>query len=122
MTAREMVEKAKKVGSTQKVGDDILYDAVERLEKMIAKYAGISENYKFGKDEILLACSGEIADGHEELYEAYIKREASKCLEDWDCFERYDALFLLRWKDLREEIIRNGKLRLKRFEQNWNWK
>ena len=121
MTGREIIERSKKITSVAKVGEDILIDALKRLEIMIEKYAG-REHTEFDEEKNLLACGGGISKEYDELYEAYVKREAHKVLEDWDCFEKYDSIYLARWSALREEITRTTKSKDTSIQQDWNWK
>jgi hypothetical protein len=121
MTAREVVETCKKTKTFKEVGDDILYEAIKRLEIMISKFT-LCELPEFNKEKPLLASGGAVSSGYGDLYEIYAKREVSFALEDWDCFERYDVLYNSRYAQLREEIVRNGSFGDKKIKQEWNWK
>lgn len=105
MTALEIVEKVKKSGSAENIEADSLYIALKSLERRIRERAEVPES-EFNKDSVLYACGGGIAEGYEDMYSAYLNREACRIREDWDCYGNYDALFLERYKDLCKEIIR----------------
>ena len=117
MNATEIVEIAKKVNS--EVKEDVFFKACERLEKMICKYAGIKD-YTFSKDKPLIAAGG-VYDGYDDLYEAYLKREASLKMEDWSTFSSYDALYALRWSDLCKEIVRKHRPESSQSFSDWRW-
>ena len=119
MTAEEIVTKASK--GNKAVANDTLYDAVQRLEIMIEKYASI-EHRKFEKKNTLLACGGGIAIGYDEMYDAYVKREASKNTEDWDCYGTYDAIFNIEWEKLKAEIVRTTPKPKTSFAPDWRWR
>lgn len=120
MTAREIVERAKKSGTVDGVSDDMLYAALERLELMIQKYTGIQFK-EFNKDVPLYATGGEITDGYDEMYDNYVKREACKIREDWQCYGNYDALFNEEWSKFKKEYVRNNKPSGGSFTPDWGW-
>jgi hypothetical protein len=117
MNATEVVEIAKKVNS--EVKEDAFFKACERLEKMICKYANIKD-YTFINDKPLIAAGG-VYDGYDDLYEAYLKREASMAVEDRSWFSSYDAIFALRWGDLCREIVRKHKPESAQSFSDWRW-
>ncbi len=120
MTAREVVEKAKKSGTVGEVADDMLYTAVERLELMIQKHTG-KEFREFEKEVPLFACGGGVADGYDDMYDMYVKREGCYIREDWECFKNYDALFNIEWDKFKKEYLRNNKPAGQGFSPDWRW-
>lgn len=120
MTAREVVEKAKKSGTVGGVADDMLYTAVERLELMIQKHTGIQFR-EFDKDVSLYADGGEVANGYDKLYDIYVKREACYIREDWQCYGNYDAMFDIEWTKFKKEYLRNHKPSGGSFTPDWGW-
>ena len=117
MTAREAVDKAKKVSSA---AEDVLFDACERLELEIEKYAE-REHAEFKKDGVLLAAGGAVADGYDKMYTAYIKSEGALSMEDWDCYNNYNAIFAIEWEKLAKEIVRKRESSKSRFTPDWRW-
>ena len=120
MTAREVVEKAKKSGTVGGVADDMLYTAVERLELMIQKQTN-TQFKEFNKDVPLYVAGGEIASGHDNLYDVYVKREACYIREDWQCYGNYDAIFNIEWEKFKKEYIINHKPSGGSFTPDWGW-
>lgn len=120
MTAREVVEKAKKSGTVGGVADDMLYVAVERLETMIQKHTGIQFK-EFDKEAQLYAAGGEITKGYDAMYDAYVKREGCYIREDWECYGNYDAVFNLEWEKFKKEYLKNNKPKGGSFTPDWGW-
>ena len=117
MNAIEAVEAAKKVNS--EVSEETFYNAIKRLEKMIAQRAKI-ENFVFDSSKPLLAAGGEISDIYDDVYVLYLKREGALQVEDGQCIARYDSLFALRWRELLEEIVKKHKPEAQSFK-DWRW-
>ena len=117
MNAIKAVEIAKKVSGD--VSEDILYRACERLEMMIEKYAELSHK-EFDRNALLIAAGG-VYNGYDDLYTIYLKREAALCIEDWDCFSSYDALFAIKWSDLCKEIVMTHNPEAQSFGPDWRW-
>lgn len=113
MKLSEAIDRAKSNGCAENVSRDILRDAIVRLEKMIAEKAEV-EIGALTDNSVLLACGGGVAEGYDDMYDAYLKREASRICEAWDNLGNYDALFSMRYAELCKEILRNRKP--KRFE------
>lgn len=112
MKLSEAIDRAKSSGCAENVPRDVLRDAIVRLEKMIAEKAEV-EIEELTDGSVLLACGG-VAEGYDDMYDAYLKREASRICEAWDNLGNYDALFSMRYTELCKEILRNRKP--KRFE------
>ncbi len=117
MTAREAVDKAKKVSSAS---EDVLFDACRRLEIEIEKYAG-REHAEFEKDGVLLAAGGAVAKGYDKMYTAYLKGEGALSMEDWDCYNNYNAIFAIEWEKLAKEIVRKRESAKSTFTPDWRW-
>lgn len=117
MNAIKAVEIAKRVNG--QVGDDILYEAIKRLERMIEKYAKLPHK-EFDKNAVLTAAGG-VYDGYDDIYTLYLKREAALHIEDWNCFPSYDALFVNRWDELCKEIVRTHEPEKQSFGPDWRW-
>ena len=113
MKGFEAIERAKSGGSAANVANDILRDALARLEREIGCKAEIPFR-EYDEEQALYACGGGVADGYDDMYVAYLKREASLVREDWDCYGSYDTVFNIRYTELCKEIIRNRKP--KRFQ------
>lgn len=120
MTAMEVVEKAKKSGTVGGVADEMLYTAVERLEIMIQKHTGMPLK-EFNTEEPLYACGGGVAVGYDDMYDIYVKREACRIREDWECYGNYNALFDIEWEKFKKEYLRNNKPAGKVFGPDWRW-
>lgn len=106
MKASDLVERVKKESCAENVANDVLYDALKRLEISIAKKAD-KEECEFDRDAELYACGGGVADGYDDMYSAYLKGEACRVREDWECYGNYDSIFVMRYVELCKEIIRN---------------
>ena len=124
MKVYELIERVKKGGSAENIEGERLLDAVRRIERRIEERASligdrsisvtpadyrnvpVPEGESF-KEKVLYACGGGVSAGYEDMYEAYLNREACAIREDWECFNVYDAIFTARFKDLCKEIIRN---------------
>lgn len=111
MKAYELIERVKKGGSAENVESERLLDAVKRIEERIAvraeiKEEGILRDAQNDKEKVLYACGGGVAEGYNDMYEAYLNREACAIREDWDCYGNYDSIFTMRFKELCREIIR----------------
>ncbi len=113
MKGFEAIERAKSSGSAANISNDILNDALARLEREIGCKAELPFR-EYDKEEELYACGGGVAVGYDDMYDSYLKREASRIREDWDCYGNHDTIFNIRYTELCKEIIRNRKP--KRFE------
>lgn len=120
MTAREVVEKAKKSGTVDGVADEMLYVAVERLELMIQKLARIQFK-EFEKDVPLYAAGGEITNGFDKMYDAYVKSEGCYIREDWQCLGNYETIFQQEWEKFKKEHLKNRKPEGGSFTPDWGW-
>ena len=118
MKAIELKERVQKSGSGANIADNVLLNAIERLEIMIENYAHL-EHREFNKENVLLACGGGIAIGYDRLYDSYLNREASLIREDWDCYGNYDAVFALEWEKLKKEIERGRVPSRRSFFPDW---
>ncbi len=118
MTGRDIVESVKKIYDS--VGDDVLFRAVERLERMIEKAVG-AKHKNFEKEALLLGCGGGVTDGYDDMYNAYVNREAARSIENWECYGNYDSIFALRWVDFNKEVVRTHKSEKKEFGPDWRW-
>ena len=117
MTAREAVDAAKKV--TANIDEEILFRACERLERKLEKLFK-REMCEFDREAELLA-AGEVMQGYDDMYTVYLKREAALCVEDWDCYASYDAIFTAKWSELLEEHVREADYEKKSFGPDWRW-
>lgn len=108
MKAYELIEIVKRGGSAEQIEAEMLYEALSNIESRIEQKAEIPKR-DFDREETLYACGGGVAEGYNEMYITYLKREACRIREDWECFNIYDAIFSTRFGDLCKEIIRNRK-------------
>ena len=108
MKVYEAIERAQKGGCASSTPKDVLMDAVKRLEKQISDKTEVAHG-DIDDDTVLLACGGGVADGYDDMYDAYLKREASRYCEAWENYGNYDAVFAIRFRELSKEIIRNRK-------------
>ena len=108
MKVYEAIERAQKGGCASSTPKDVLMNAVKRLEKQISDKAEIMFS-NIDDNTVLLACGGGVADGYDDMYDAFLKREASRFCEAWENYGNYDTVFAIRFRELSKEIIRNRK-------------
>lgn len=105
MKVYEAIDRAKQGGCAANVANDVLKSALARLEKQIADKAEVGEA-RIDDETVLLACGGGVADGYDDMYNSYLKREASCVCEAWENYGNYDTLFVMRYGELCKEILR----------------
>lgn len=108
MNAENIIKRARLHTAIGEVSDDVLFGAIEEVERDIEKYAE-REHREFITKEDLLACGGGVAIGYEKMYDSVVKREACRLCEQWDNYGNYDAIFAIEWEKLKAEIVRGRK-------------
>ncbi len=113
MTAREIVESVRRRDIA--ADEAQLYGALKRLEAEICIYGQLPEK-EFSEDGEMYA-----PEAFRNMYEEYLRSENALLSEDWDCYERHEALFRTERERLREYLVKNMPERVQKFSIGEGW-
>lgn len=110
MLKTEIITRVKRLCSS--ASEDILKNALERLEKKITDIKGVK--YESERADIS-------ADGFDDMYHAYLMSEVYMHNEDWDCHEIYDRIFQRLFSEFVKKEVRSTPGKEYKFP-DWSWK